>query len=184
MQALVQLFLGALVPLSLVIPWLGYWCWRKYQQLKKDHAEQEMEINLLIDKQLQTDQSHREEIEKVKDIFRSNNEALSREHATEKKRADEYFGTIEKILKERDEWRDLYWKQSREHGNAQHALMDERARNFALLRGNHIKPYVNPQIALLVGAFNEQHYEPTKLAAISQKLDIPKSDPVETGTDG
>lgn len=90
----------------------------------------------------------------------------------------EYFKSITDFEREKLQWRDLYWKQSREHGNAQQRLLMEREQNFRLLHGNKIRPYVDPYIATLVGAFREEHYEPAKLASISQKIETCASDPV------
>lgn len=93
---------------------------------------------------------------------------------SEADRAQQYFSSIRTFEDESKRWRDLYWKQSREHGNAQSRLMSERDRNFRLLRGNKITPYVDPVIEQLVGAFREEHVETSRLVEISGKITSPE----------
>jgi len=95
----------------------------------------------------------------------------------ETRKKNDYFRVITDFEKESLRWRDLYWKQSREHGNAQQRLMMEREHNFRLLRANKIRPYTDPVIAQLVGAFLEEHDEPARLAEISNHLGVVASDP-------
>jgi hypothetical protein len=100
---------------------------------------------------------------------------------TETRKKCEYFKAIVDIEKEKLVWRDLYWKQSREHGNAQAHLMQEREHNMLLLRRNNIRPYVDPYIARLVDAFTHEHYQPANHVSETQPVASGAIDPAATG---
>lgn len=84
---------------------------------------------------------------------------------TERRKSRELFSVVESVLKERDQWKEMWFTQSREHLNAQNALEHavEQARTF--LR------------AALVAV--NKHREEKGLAPIPFGLD-PKDPPVGT----
>ena len=82
---------------------------------------------------------------------------LARERDFEARKATEYFATIETVLKERDHWRDLYWVEASEHGNAQRQLLEERGRLIHQLKAAGIKPASSPIIERIVAEFSGKH---------------------------
>jgi hypothetical protein len=49
-------------------------------------------------------------------------EVLQRELATEKRKSKELFDVVETVLRERDQWKDMWFTHGREHLQAQHLL--------------------------------------------------------------
>lgn len=84
-------------------------------------------------------------------------------------RAKSYFDCVIKAQNERDRWRELYNNSSLAAGNAQNRMMVERSRNMKLLTDAGLKPYRDAVIDQLVGAFNEQHYEPVRRSVEENK---------------
>jgi hypothetical protein len=76
------------------------------------------------------------------------------------KRYHDLLGVIETINSERDQWRDLYWEQSREHGNAQSLLLEERSRLVHQIRSLGKTPSVNGVIERICAEFAESHQVP------------------------
>lgn len=76
---------------------------------------------------------------------------------TEKRRATELEESIGGVLKERDNWRDLYWRSSAEAGNAQQMLMLERSRLVRQIVASGKKPAVDPAIEAVVAEFEDNH---------------------------
>jgi hypothetical protein len=87
-------------------------------------------------------------------------------------RSGEYFKVITGAQAERDTWRSLYQKSSISAGNAQNRLLLEREQNLRIMQANNIRPFRDSTIDLLVGAYNEEHYQPVK-----ESLGEPKKDP-------
>lgn len=88
------------------------------------------------------------------------NDELSRE----RRRSSEYFSKIEEVLKERDEWRKLYYEQAIQHGAAQDMLLSERDVNARTLISLGKQPFVHPSIARVVAAFRDEHVDPVTAA--------------------
>jgi hypothetical protein len=89
---------------------------------------------------------------------------------SEVRKGEELFKTIESVLKERDGWRDLYYVEASEHGNAQRQLLEERGRLIYQLQKAKLNPIVNLSLERMVAEFREKHavdpaaYEAAKAA--------------------
>lgn len=70
----------------------------------------------------------------------------------EKKKAEEYFQKIEGVLKERDQWRELYNDQAAGHHNAQVRMLQTIA---SLVRQYRAKVGSDPQVDPLIGGVLE-----------------------------
>lgn len=87
-------------------------------------------------------------------------ERLERLLATERRRADDYLATIDKVIAEREEWRGMYFTQAREHGNAQDMLLRERDVNARRMAAAGLKPHVDQRVDALVRAYHDEHVAP------------------------
>lgn len=95
---------------------------------------------------------------------------LERKAQDEARKGGELFKTIESVLKERDGWRDLYFVEATEHGNAQRQLLEERSRLVKQLQKAGVKPAVSPAIERIVNEFSEKHtVDPEQYKEAKQK---------------
>ena len=85
------------------------------------------------------------------------------------RRAKEYFDVIVVAQKERENWRDLYFNATLAAGNTQNRMVTERSINMKKFLDAGIKPHTDPIIDALVGAFNEQHYQPVVRSKCDQE---------------
>lgn len=107
-----------------------------------------------------------------RDVERLTREVQAKECSikNEVRKGEELFKTIESVLKERDGWRDLYYVEASEHGNAQRQLLEERGRLIYQLQRAKINPIVNLSLERMVAEFREKHsvdpaaYEAAKAA--------------------
>lgn len=76
------------------------------------------------------------------------------------RRAEEYRGTIQGVLKERDNWNKLYDEQSIGHGNAQAVMMDAIGHLVRLLRKAGVDPKLPAIIQETQDLYRERHVEP------------------------
>ena len=78
------------------------------------------------------------------------------------RKLSETRATIAGILKERDDWQQLYWRSSAEAGNAQCLLMTERDRLCKQLLSLGHQPAVHPGIEAVVASFDDTHAAPSR----------------------
>lgn len=92
------------------------------------------------------------------------------ELAQARRRGDEMFAKVEEVLRERDEWKSLYYQQATQHGAAQDLLMREREANATRLVSLGQKPFVDPSVARVVRAFREEHIDPAVAAEAVERV--------------
>lgn len=85
------------------------------------------------------------------------NKNLMRELETERRRRDEVFSAVESAVAETRRWRDLYFVEAMEHGNAQVAMMAEISRLSHLLKQKGVTVKLNRGIEVAIREFHEHH---------------------------
>ena len=86
-----------------------------------------------------------------------NNKNLLQALETERRRRDEVFSAIEAAVSETRRWRDLYFVEAMEHGNAQVAMMAEISRLAHLLKQKGVAVKLNRGIEIAIREFHEHH---------------------------
>jgi hypothetical protein len=87
-------------------------------------------------------------------------EAGTRQIDDWKRRAEEYRVTVESVLKQRDQWCDLYNEQSIGHGNAQAIMMDAIAFLERKLRQAGVEVTLPPVVRETQELYRDRHVEP------------------------
>lgn len=75
----------------------------------------------------------------------------------EVRKREELFTAVDAAVQETRRWRDLYFVEAMEHGNAQVAMMNEIARISKLLASKGVTVKLNRGIELALNEFREHH---------------------------
>ncbi len=95
----------------------------------------------------------------------------------EQRKSREYFAVIEKVIAERDEWRTMYFQQSREHGIAQDMMLRERDAHLSQIIKLGAKPHLDKRIDAVVAAYREEHVD--KITEMEAQSAIRKASEME-----
>lgn len=109
-------------------------------------------------------------------------QAAATDYITAKRKAFEYFGLIEGVCAERDQWKRLYFQEAHMHGNAQQLLFSQLGsvvEQYRRIHPEHRLPKVSSAVETVLNEYAEHH--PTKnppapaLAAAPTVVEAPES---------